>query len=351
MIQILDIGVRKSGGAAERRLRPIFVLPDVGSPHHLVAQGIEENVAETLDDLDGVGRPGDGEAGGLAARLAAAVDGHKEIVAAALDVEGDGPVVADDDGSHVEAVGGDGSDSDGLAVGHDDGAAHTERVGRGAGGSGHDEAVGLVGGERSAVDGGVDADHGRAVALEHGYLVEGIGTTHEVAVVARELEHAALFDFVVTVVDFVEGGLHLVGRHVGQEAETAGVDAEDGDVLGPDTAGGLEKRAVAALADDHVGFETVTVEQLDGSGELEMQLFRQEAVELPADADSGSVAGQNTEQTLGVRGLFGLIRISEDGKFHTASLLLALQRCYFFIIFLLTYDYYLYFCPKQTVEL
>ena len=115
MIQILDIGVRKSGVAAERRLRPIFVLPDVGSPHHLVAQGIEEDVAEALDDLDGVGRPGDGEAGGLAARLAAAVDGHKEIVATALDVEGDGPVVADDDGSHVEAVGGDGSDSDGLA--------------------------------------------------------------------------------------------------------------------------------------------------------------------------------------------------------------------------------------------
>ena len=331
-------------------LCPIVVLSDVGSPHHLVAQGMEKDVVEALDYFDGVGRAGDGEAGGFTARLAAAVDGYEEVVAAAFDVEGDGPVVADDDGAHVEAVGGDGSDGNGLAVGHNDGPSHTERVGGGAGGRGNDESVGLVGGERGTVDGGVDADHRRAVALEDGYLVEGIGTTHQVAVVARQLEHTALFYFIMVVVDVVEGGLHFFGGDVGQETEAAGVNTQNGESLGAYAAGCLEERTVAAQADDKVGLETVAVEQLDGR-KLEMQLGRQELVELTADADLGLVAGEDTEQALGIRGLFGLISVSENGYFHTLRLLLALQRCYFFIIFLSTYDYYLYFCPKLTVKL
>ena len=135
------------------------VLSYIRPPHHLCSQRVEEDVVEALHHLDAVVGARDGEAGGFTARLAASVDGHEEVVAAAFDVEGDFPVVADDDGAHVEAVGCHGGDGDGLAVGHDDGASHAQRVGGGAGGGGYDESVGLVGGEGGAVDGGVDAYH------------------------------------------------------------------------------------------------------------------------------------------------------------------------------------------------
>lgn len=82
-----------------------------------------------------------------------------------------------------------------------------------------------------------------------------------------------------------------------------------------------------------------------------MESFCQKIVELLTDANLGVMLSQELEQLFCVRRLFGLINVSEYGKFHMTGLLLALQRCYFFIIFLYTYDYYLYFCPKLALEL
>ena len=108
-----------------------------------------------FDDLYAVVGSCDVQPCSFLARFATAVDGYQKVVAAAFDFEGDFPVVADDDGTHVEAVWRYGGDGDGLAVGHDDGASHAQRVGGGAGGGGYDESVGLVGGEGGAVDGSV----------------------------------------------------------------------------------------------------------------------------------------------------------------------------------------------------
>ena len=125
-----------------------YGLPHVRSPHHFAAQCVEERMVVALYHLDGIVGTRDGEAGRFVACLAASVYGDEEVMVAALNVERDGPIVTDDDRSHVEAMGGDGSNGDGFAMGHDDGAAHAERVSGGAGRRGDDETIGLVSGER-----------------------------------------------------------------------------------------------------------------------------------------------------------------------------------------------------------
>ena len=282
----------------------------IGSPHHLVAQGVEEDVVVALYDLYGVGRLGDGEAGVLAARGTAPVDGYEEVVAAALYVERYLPVVTNHDGAHIEAVRSHGCKGDGAAVGHHDGASHAEGVGGGACRGGHDKAVGLVGGERGAVDGRVYGYHGGTVVLQHGYLVEGIGSVLQLRVVALQMQQAALLHLVVSAIYLVEGALYLVGRDVGQEPQSAGIDAQYGYVLAPHAAGGAEKGAVAPEADYHIGREVIAVEQLDiGQGEAEVG--RKEAVKLPADAEACAATCQHIEECLGVRGFLGLVGISE----------------------------------------
>ena len=81
-----------------------FLSSPVSSPHHLVAQGVEEHVARSFNNLDTIIGLADGEACSFAASLASPVDGNEEVMATAFHVEGDFPVIVDDDGAHVEAV-------------------------------------------------------------------------------------------------------------------------------------------------------------------------------------------------------------------------------------------------------
>ena len=114
---------------------------------------------EAFYDLNGVVGFGYVELCAFAARFATSVYGNQEIMASAFYVQGDFPVVTYHDGSYVQTMWSHRCNGDGLAVGHDDGASHAQRVGGGSGGGGYDESVGLVGGEGGAVDGGVDAYH------------------------------------------------------------------------------------------------------------------------------------------------------------------------------------------------
>ena len=258
-----DYSVRRprypSGGAG------IWLLSaDVGSPHHLVAQGVEEAVVDSFHYLDGVRGLGDGQAGGLPARLAASVDGHQEVVAPAFHVEGYLTVVADDDGADVEAVGCHGGEGDGPAVRCDDGASHAERVGRRAGGGGHDESVGLIGGQGHAVDGGPDGDHGGTVPLQYGDFIQCVWLVRQARLVTFQLQYATFLNAVAAFVQLVEGVLHFFGRDVCQESQAACIDAQDGDAFTAYAAGCFQEGAVAAQADDHIGLEMAVVEQLEG---------------------------------------------------------------------------------------
>ena len=60
--------------------------------------------------------------------------------------------VGDNDGAQGEGVGADGGDDEASTVGREDGATAGERVGRGARGCGHDDAVAGIGSHIEVVD-------------------------------------------------------------------------------------------------------------------------------------------------------------------------------------------------------
>lgn len=93
-------------------------------------------------------------------------------MASALHTEGDFAVVAQYHRSHVEAVGSHRSETDGVTLRHDDGAAHTQRVSRAARRRADDESVCLIGGQVLVVDVRVDGNHRRDVMLQDGNLVQ-----------------------------------------------------------------------------------------------------------------------------------------------------------------------------------
>ena len=99
--------------------------PSVRSPHHLAAEGIEENMIEPFHYFYTVVCPANGQLGCLLARFAAAIDGNEEVMAAAFHVQRDFPVVTNDDRTDVEAMRSYGSNNDGVGMGHHDRTAYT----------------------------------------------------------------------------------------------------------------------------------------------------------------------------------------------------------------------------------
>ena len=93
-------------------------------------------------------------------------------MASALHTEGDFAVVAQYHRSHVEAVGCHGCEADGVALRHDDGAAHAERIGGTACRCADDESVCLIGCQVFVVDVRVDGNHRRDVMFQDGNLVQ-----------------------------------------------------------------------------------------------------------------------------------------------------------------------------------
>ena len=133
-----------------------------------------------------------------------------------------------------------------------------------------------------------------------------------------QLQHAAFFYLVMVVVYLVQGLFHFLGGDVGQEAQTAGINAQDGDAFGSYPAGSFQESAVASEADDHVGLKIISVKQF-GRGQGEAHFAGKELVELPADAQLGVAAFQQAEQGGRVDGLAGLVVVSEYGEFHVQS--------------------------------
>ena len=86
----------------------LLVVAAVFAPHHLFAQGVEEVGVLYLHDANAVGGAAQRQRHVVGETLATAVDGDKEIVAAAAHTHGDFHLVADDNGARVEAVRGHG---------------------------------------------------------------------------------------------------------------------------------------------------------------------------------------------------------------------------------------------------
>ena len=70
----------------------------------------------TFDDFDSIIGFTDGEAGAFPASFASPIDGHQEVMASAFYIQGDFPIVVDDNRTDVKAVWCYRSDGDGIAV-------------------------------------------------------------------------------------------------------------------------------------------------------------------------------------------------------------------------------------------
>ena len=140
--------------------------------------------------------------------------------------------------------------------GRQDGAACCEGVGGAAGGGTDDKAVAGIGGEVAAIEIGADADYASEATTAENDIVEGVeGAANSwVAAVGAgffhdRAYHEPLFDPVVAVEQFFQGGWPVLGKDFGQKAEPAHLYAEHGHVEGCAEAGGAQHRAVAAEGD------------------------------------------------------------------------------------------------------
>ena len=134
-----------------------------------------------------------------------------------------------------------------------DRAARRERVRGGAGRRGDDQAVGRVRGERRAVDRDLRRTSVPAVRFSStASLSAHQRPARRPADSTRDREHHPLRDRVVAREQAVERGVELVGLDLGEVAELADVDAEDGDAGLVDELDRAQHRAVAAEADHQV---------------------------------------------------------------------------------------------------
>ena len=249
----------------------------------------------SLDDLHGVLGLADGELDARGEDLGAAVERDQVEAVAALDAETDDARVGDDERADVQRVRGDGAEDEVAARGGDDGPVDAEGIGRRTGGGGDDEAVGLVGRQVVVAHEGVDGDHRRAVALEDGDLVEGVIVAPEGALVGVEAEERPFLYLIIVLEDLVERVLDLIPPHIRQEAQAAGVDAEDRDATLVDAGGGAKESAVAAEAEGEGKVELVAGEE-SADGGADVHRRAQVIVEGLVDEDLGLEARQLVEQ-------------------------------------------------------
>ena len=170
-------------------------------------------------------------------------------------------------GRMVRRCGTDGGDQHGVDAGHDNGAVGGEVVGGGAGGGGDDDAVGTEGGDELIVDLDGVVAHAGDGAFGDDDVVEGVPLLDELSV-AEDLgaHHAADLDLGAVVAPGFEGGVEIREGDLGEEAEGAEVDAEDGCCGAGEGAGRGEERAVAPEDDDEVRLVFWEIDSRDGVG-------------------------------------------------------------------------------------
>ena len=165
----------------------------IGSPHHFIAECVEKDMAVSFYYIYFIVGFADSEPASFTAGFTPSVDGNQEIVAAALYIQCDFPVVVDDNGAYIQAMRCYRSDGDGVAVWHDDRSPDAQRIGCRTGRSGDDQPVRLVGGEIGSIDGCVDGNHGRTVTLQYRYLIQTERVTFQFLFFAGYLQYAAVF--------------------------------------------------------------------------------------------------------------------------------------------------------------
>ena len=227
-----------------------------------------------------------------------------------VDDDGDLGVAGKDDGADGEEVGADGGEDHGVDGGHENGAVGGEGVGGGTGGGGDDDAIGAETGDELAVELDGELAHAGDCTFGEDDVVEGIPLAEEFAV-TEELgvhEAAGVDDGGAGHPGF-EGDVELGKGDLGEEAEGAEVDAEDGGVGVGEGAGYGEEGSIATEGDGHGRLVAGHGGALDGAV-------------VPADVggafgveDGGKALGAEPVDEFGEDEFeLGLLRLGDDGS-------------------------------------
>src|SRR5215472_7111583 len=141
----------------------------------------------------------------------------------------------------------------GLYLRPDYGAAGRERVSRGPGRGGADDAVTGPARQRAAVDLGDHLDRPLASDLLHAAFVQCPGFGGGAVVPHRHVNGHPFFNRIPALHHLFDGAGQVVRLGLGEEADVAEVDAEQRRSGGPGHLGGAQQRAIAAEHDHHLG--------------------------------------------------------------------------------------------------
>ena len=97
----------------------------VGSPHHLVAKGVEEGAVAAFENLNQIGSSADRKFDAFLALLASSVNGYQEVVVAAFNRQGDFFIVRKGKWANIQAMRSNRYQPDGFAVGVYDRSSYT----------------------------------------------------------------------------------------------------------------------------------------------------------------------------------------------------------------------------------
>ena len=155
------------------------------------------------------------EARGFGAGFAASVYSHEEIMVAGFHRQREFHLVAERDGTCVQAVGGYGRNAECTGLGHDDGASYAQGITGGTRGRVDDEAVSLISGQKFAIHFHPDGNHGGIVPFQDSHFVQGIWVSGEFRTFVFHFDDATFINFVCVVVDVVDAFVDFFRRHIG----------------------------------------------------------------------------------------------------------------------------------------
>src|SRR5574344_418859 len=151
------------------------LIPSISPPHHFLPQCLIETLVGVFCNLDSVRCLSDGQARSLFACLRSPVYRYQKVMASAFHAHSYFAVVADDDGSYVQAVRCNGCERNRARLRYDDRSTDRQRVGGGACRCADDQPVCHVSGQKFAVDGGSYTNHRCIVTFQQRYVIEGEG--------------------------------------------------------------------------------------------------------------------------------------------------------------------------------
>ena len=122
----------------------------------------------------------------------------------------------------------------------------------------------------------------------------------------------------VAVVDVRHGLLDMVGRETCQKAQSARVDADDGNFLLAHTACHIQKRAVTTHAHHIVGSEVVVLDELT-IRHMNLQVVAQEKIECFGHGEFRFPFRSDGEEFLHGSTLPFLMHVAKEGKLQLFS--------------------------------